>query len=657
MSDLHVRWGLDPGHRRRFGVPDDIEVGTWRRALDRLLLGVALPRDDVLVLDGALPEGVEGSDVSLLGRLTDLIARCAELAEGAGERRRVADRLGELRRAFDQLLAPDPEDARQSEAVTRALSRLDEDARRLPEWVDELQLDLAEVRALVVERLGFAGRRSAFFTGGVTITSLGSLRGVPFRVVCLLGLDEASLPAASVDGDDLTNQVPFMGDPDRRAEARRSLLAAVAAAGEHLVVLHDDRDVSSNAPVPASVVLHELLEAIGDVVPEQDRAELLARVAVRHPRQATDATCFGPDTLGGARPWSFDPSALRGARARMARRGVLVGVPDPLLADRAGGGSNRFDPSEPVETDDLRQALVDPAKFVCRRVLDVQLPRETTSRRPLTSRSGSTGSSNGACATVDSATSMRCRTAPRRMPSPPSSWRETRCRSGCSVGRRWRPRVGLVDAVVAARRHLVGDARPELVRIAARLPEGRALRGELSIWRTERLTGTLDVSVSRRKAKDDLGAWLDLLLLAAAHPGPEWQAVLLRIDAKGRCGRRLRLSIDPADAPDVLTSIVALLDVARCGPIPFFPDLSKSLADGKGALALAKDWATLLERDAPAHFLYGGTSMARLLSEPSRPPDPGEGPGRAERLAATIWGLWADTTIVDEPATTAGDDR
>jgi exodeoxyribonuclease V gamma subunit len=655
VAELHVRWGLDPTHRRTFGVPDAIEGGTWRRALDRLLLGVALPRDDLLVFDGALPVGVEGSDVSLLGRLTDLVGRCAELADGADQPRRVGDRLGELRRAFDQLFAPDPEMARQSEAVTRALSRLDEDARRLPEWVDALELDLAEVRALVVERLGFAGRRSAFFTGGVTITSLGSLRGVPFRVVCLLGLDEASLPAAPVDGDDLTSLVPYIGDPDRRAEARRSLLAAVAAAGTHLVVLHDDRDVASNAPVPASVVVHELLEATSAVVRAEHRAELAARVQVHHPRQATDSRCFAPGAAHPSTAWSFDPSALQGARARAARRRDRAGGPDD--APPTVLGPRPPDATVAVEADDLRLVLGDPAKFVCNRVLDVQLPGDDGDE-PAHLPVGLDGLEQWGVrnrrlrdldalddgAEVDDLSAIE--------------WARDTLPVGVLGQEAIDSAAELVDAVVTERRRLVGDARPELVRIDVPLPSGREIRGERMLWSTAEVTGTLDVSVSKHRAKDDLGAWVDLLLLAAFDPDPAWQAVLLRVDAKGQCAKRLRLSIDPADAPEVLTTLVALYDAARSGPIPFFPELSKALADGKGHLALAKDWTTLLQRDAPTRFLYGDVSAARLFAEPARPGDPGEGPRRAARLAAAIWDLWADTTTVDALApATRGDDR
>lgn len=654
-AELHVSWGLDPTHRRAFGVPDAIQGGTWRRALDRLLLGVALPHDDRLVFEGALPVGVEGSDVSVLGHLSDLVARCAVLADGADQPRRVGDRLGELRRAFDQLFAPDPEVGRQSEAVTRALSRLDEDARRLPGWVDELQLDLAEVRALVVERLGFAGRRSAFFTGGVTITSLGSLRGVPFRVVCLLGLDEASLPAASVDGDDLTSVVPFIGDPDRRAEARRSLLAAVAAAEEHLLVLHDDRDVASNAPVPASVVVHELLEATNSLVPADDRAEPAAGVRVHHPRQATDPSCFAPGVAHPSTSWSFDPSALKGARARAARRdGRAVGPDDPT---QSGHGPRPPDASIPVEADDLRLVLGDPAKFVCKRVLDVQLPGhdgDDSAHLPVgLDGLEQWGLRNRRLRDLDA---LADEADPDDLTA--IEWARDTLPVGVLGQEAIDTAAELVDAVVAERRRLVGDDRPELVRLAVQLPNGRAIRGERMLWSTAEVTGTLDVSVSKHRAKDDLGAWVDLLLLAAFEPDPDWQAVLLRVDAKGQCATRLRLSIDAADAPEVLTTLVALHDAARSGPIPFFPELSKALADGKGQLALAKDWVTLLERHAPTRFLYGGVSAARLFAEPARPGDPGEGPRRAERLAAAVWDLWADTTTVDvlAPATT-GDDR
>ena len=44
------------------------------------------------------------------------------------------------------------------------------------------------------------------------------LRWLPFRVVCLLGLDERALSTGAVDGDDLAVRAPRLGDRDPRAD-------------------------------------------------------------------------------------------------------------------------------------------------------------------------------------------------------------------------------------------------------------------------------------------------------------------------------------------------------------------------------------------------------------------------------------------------------
>ena len=637
VSDLHIRWGLDPANRRRFGVPERIEAGTWQRALDRLLLGVALPHEDALVLDGALPFGVEGSEVSVLGRLTDLVGRLAHLATGADEPRRASDRLDELRRAFDQLLAPDPEAGWQAEAVTRALSRLDDDDRQLPGWVDDLDLDFVELGSLVRERLAFAGRRSGYFTGGVTFTSLGALRGVPFRVVCLLGLDESALPAASIDGDDLTSTVPFAGDPDRAAEARRSLLAAVAMAGDHLLVLHDDRDVASNAPLPPSVVLHELLEAVEGLLAPGASDDLRSRVVTHHPRQATDRGNFVPDPLGGPNPWSFDPSALAGARARATASEGRATLSDAVAS--VGPTS-----TAPVELADLRDVLGDPAKFFCNRVLDVHLPRDE-------------GELVGALpVSLDALERWDVRTRLLRDLGADDVDPELvagleRARDTLPVGvlgeAALAAALGLVDPVLAAQRRLLGDASSELVRLAIGLPDGREVRGELPIWTTDEVAGTVDVSMSRHKPKDDLRAWVDLLLLTASRPERHWRGVLLRAHDKGDVGTTIGLTVDPDEVGGVLAQLVAFHDAVRSGPVPFFPALSEQIADGKGPVDLGREWDELFQTDAAVRFLFGDWTIARLFAEPSLATDLGVGAGRAERLAEAIWGLFDATTATE----------
>ena len=82
IEEANVRWGLDGQHREPWGFPPEFSANSWRAALDRLLIGVAVSDDDLdLAPGGIAPLGVEGGDIAVAGRLADLVARLASMAE------------------------------------------------------------------------------------------------------------------------------------------------------------------------------------------------------------------------------------------------------------------------------------------------------------------------------------------------------------------------------------------------------------------------------------------------------------------------------------------------------------------------------------------------------------------------------------------------
>ena len=171
------------------------------------------------------------------------------------------------------------------------------------------------------------------------MTSLTPLRWVPFRVVCLLGMDQSAFGAEGSAGDDLSALVPLLGDRDPRGEVRESLLEAVLAAQDHLVVVREGHDVRTNQPVPRAVPTTELYES------------LLASVATRAhgprwpvasrsttPASPTTSAASSRDALIPGAPWGFDgdesgrgagPAAPGHVRAR------------PFLDEPAGPGGVR----------------------------------------------------------------------------------------------------------------------------------------------------------------------------------------------------------------------------------------------------------------------------------------------------------------------------
>ena len=108
VSGSGVRWGLDAAHRRPFKL-ESFDAGTWRKGLDRVLLGVTMTEDGSRRFGDVLPlDDVESGAIDLAGRFAEFVDRLHDavdraqrppadrrMGEGTGRRRRRADRHGE----------------------------------------------------------------------------------------------------------------------------------------------------------------------------------------------------------------------------------------------------------------------------------------------------------------------------------------------------------------------------------------------------------------------------------------------------------------------------------------------------------------------------------------------------------------------------------
>lgn len=127
----------------------------------------------------------------------------------------------------------------------------------------------------------------------------------------LLGWDAERYPRSNArHGDDLLGLEPVTGDPSAGLLGRQSLLDAIHATRERLIVIARSRSDASNEEIPLAAPLQEFLDAL-------DRTAEGARAAttVAHPLQPFDPAYFEPSRPELA---SADQLAFRGARAMLA---------------------------------------------------------------------------------------------------------------------------------------------------------------------------------------------------------------------------------------------------------------------------------------------------------------------------------------------------
>ncbi len=307
VHDAGVRWGVDAADRAQAGQPP-YQENTWHFGLERLLLGYAMSGQDLFA--GVLPfEDVEGGDVELLGQLAELAERLFAWRKRLAEPRTPSDWQVALGRMLDDLVFVRDRDTWQLSVVRDALASL-ADAAAAAGF--EERIPLPAVRALLEQSFGEERTTHDFMAGGVTFCAMLPMRSIPFRVVCLLGMNDGDFPRASRQRSlDLMAADPLPGDRDPREEDRYLFLEALLSARERLVISYVGRSVQDNGVRPPSVVVGELLDALSASFGIDRDGFVLV-----HPLQPFSPRYFGAG--GDPRLFSYGADESDGARALAA---------------------------------------------------------------------------------------------------------------------------------------------------------------------------------------------------------------------------------------------------------------------------------------------------------------------------------------------------
>ncbi len=635
-----VRWGLDAEHREPHGVPASVVANTWRAALDRLLLGVAVADDDPgFSLAGVVPLGVEGDDVDLVGRVADLLDHLASLAAATLHPRPVAAWVALVSEVARAVLAPARGEAWQTEAVDRAFAEAVDHATGA-EGPCTVELTFLDARRLVRDRLAQGGGRADYFRGGITITSPDALRSVPHRVVALLGMDQPAFASPAVSSDDLATANPVVGDRDPRSEARQALLEAVLAAQDHLIVVREGHDLRTNQEVPPAVVVSELLEAVAAVRPPPPDGASAPALELVHPRQPFDERCFTPGALVDGRPWSFDPSGRAAAEARRHRTAEAP----PFLASPLSAVDQPV-----VDLADLRRAVEHPIQRFVERRLQVVLPREEDARPTrlpvtlVTLDRWQVGDRLLTTALADGDVERWARLEEQLGTLPPGS---------LGTDKVAELRADVARLVEAAQDHGFRPGPPDVFPIDCELPDGTRIVGSVAGRLAEPEPGPALIGYGSAKSKHRLAAWLELLALTATDPRRAWRSVTIHRD-KDKAPTVTDLVVTGsveerrAHALDGLTVAVDLLRRSDREPVPLFPSVSEALHHDVVRPGLWTNRRGFADRhDRFVAFTYGHLDLPDLLAIPSRPDDP---PGFDPRVARYATYLW---TAVERTAAT-----
>ena len=364
LRETGVRWGVDAADRAARGLPE-VPDHTWRSGLDRLLLGYALPGGGTRLFAGVLPqEAAEGESAAVLGRLVAFAEALFRTTADLRTAQPVPAWADRLRRLVADFLDPAEPEEEERNRLLAAIAAMDAHARQAA-FGGEVSLRV--VRSCLQGLVKAEGGRARLAAGAVTVCDLVPARGIPFTVVCLLGMNDGEFPRVQrTVGFDLMREEPRSGDRSRRQDDRALFLDALLAGRRVFYVSYVGQHIRENSPLPPSALVSDLLDYLDRGFTGPDPSRLVReQLVTRHPLQPFSPRYF----QGDDRLFSYAADLCEASRAAAgARSGRAPFLRTPL-------------PEPPAEwrevtVEQLVQFFTHPARYLLRERLGIRLEED-----------------------------------------------------------------------------------------------------------------------------------------------------------------------------------------------------------------------------------------------------------------------------------------
>ena len=409
LSSANIRWGLDESHRSDLGLPswDD---NSWFKGLQQLLLGLVMP-DNAHALDQYWPvSGVMGSQGELLGKLMAFVDQLSHWYQILHQQKSAENFLSHeqwqdvLLRLIGDFY---PQQAQDDKGLNDQLV-LQKIRDQIQRWQQELELAafdeglshgviLQYLTGCLTKQVGW----QRFLAGPVNFCTLMPMRSIPFKIVCMLGMNDEDYPRrVPPQGFDLMAQGAYRrGDRSRREDDRYLFLEAVIAAQHKLYISYRGRDSRENNELQPCVLVSELIDYIANGYVMEGDEDLSHKKSEKHFRQHLireqllqpfntqyfsfnkgDCILCNPKShkkkndqlLSYQKLWqqvaiTSNELANNASLANPQSSKHAAFVTEPLFDDR--DYNIRLYP----ELDDIKQCLINPSKFFMQRRLKVNL--------------------------------------------------------------------------------------------------------------------------------------------------------------------------------------------------------------------------------------------------------------------------------------------
>ncbi|MGB1220258.1 MAG: exodeoxyribonuclease V subunit gamma [Alcanivoracaceae bacterium] len=296
-----IRWGFDAGHRASLQLPEHLAHNSWLFGLERMLLGYAT--GDAPAWQAIEPfDEVAGLSARLAGQLAAFIQVLQKHWQQLSQDGTPAQWRERLTQLLDDIaLVEDETDAQLQASVIDALEQWQ---LACDEAAFSQAVPVSIARAVLLRTLDQGSLSQRFLAGQVNFCTLMPMRSIPFRVVCLLGMNDGDYPRSQLpmDFDLMAMRGQYRpGDRSRREDDRYLFLEALLSARQKLYISWVGRNIRDNSPSPASVLVGQLRDylAQGWTLADASSGDILDALTIEHPLQPFSRDYFRSDAATG----------------------------------------------------------------------------------------------------------------------------------------------------------------------------------------------------------------------------------------------------------------------------------------------------------------------------------------------------------------------
>ncbi|MGK0289906.1 MAG: exodeoxyribonuclease V gamma subunit [bacterium] len=371
VEKVRIHWGKNAAHRQSVGLPNTSE-NTWQEGIKRLLLGYGMLGDHDY-FQGIIPyDDIEGSENAIiLGKFLDFYNFVEKVSAELKKEFTLSQWKEKLVFWLERFQLDDSDFVLQFSSVREELELLDtlEEKSKLTK-----KISIRILQQWLKKHLIEKERKQNFLGYGVTFSSMYAMRNIPFKVICLLGMEGKNFPKNEYRPDfDLMAKEYQRGDYSKRLDDRYLFLETLLSARDIFYISYVGRSIENNDNIEPSNVVLGVFDYLGQVLDgnKNENKETIMHFVTQHSLQAFNPTYFSEEQDNTGKIFSFSEENLAAAKSLLEQykqKSVTA-----LFAD---GISIEREETVEVDVDQLVRFYRNPADFFLKYQLGFTFPKE-----------------------------------------------------------------------------------------------------------------------------------------------------------------------------------------------------------------------------------------------------------------------------------------